>query len=207
MKSDRKNPQFIRTDKAITSAFMQLLHSRPFEKITVQDILDETPVTRATFYAHFKDKYDIAERMQAEFIQLQNELILRLSNEKRTNYPVVIQQALNANRELVESLLKIHTDTVDLQGCLAAELEQKYLTQSTSPNRTTEAKVYAQAMTAFQLACMHEKGTQQFTTDFINKVMTEVMMYILQINNDETRRYLYAAIRKAENSSAEKDIS
>ena len=43
---------------------MKLLKTKPFEKITVQDILDETPVTRSTFYKHYHDKYEIAEKMQ-----------------------------------------------------------------------------------------------------------------------------------------------
>ena len=47
------NPQYIRTDKAIKQALITLLKNKPFEKITVQDILDETPVTRSTFYKHF----------------------------------------------------------------------------------------------------------------------------------------------------------
>lgn len=46
----KENPQYLRTDKAIRQALIVLLKTKPFEKITVQDILDETPVTRSTFY-------------------------------------------------------------------------------------------------------------------------------------------------------------
>ena len=46
------NIQYLRTDRAIQSALLSLLGKKPFEKITVQDILDETPVSRATFYKH-----------------------------------------------------------------------------------------------------------------------------------------------------------
>ena len=67
----QNNPQFVRTDKAITQALISLLKVKPFEKITVQDILDETPVTRSTFYKHFHDKYEIAEKMQQEFFEAQ----------------------------------------------------------------------------------------------------------------------------------------
>ena len=56
------NPQFQRTDKAIMQAMVSLLKKKSFEKITVQDILDETPVTRATFYAHYHDKYEVVEK-------------------------------------------------------------------------------------------------------------------------------------------------
>ena len=63
----QENPQFLRTDKAIKQALITLLRTKPFEKITVQDILDETPVTRSTFYKHYHDKYEIVERMQKEY--------------------------------------------------------------------------------------------------------------------------------------------
>ena len=56
--------QFRRTDRAIIDATIRLLRERSFEELTVQNILDETPVSRATFYAHFHDKYEVAERMQ-----------------------------------------------------------------------------------------------------------------------------------------------
>ena len=34
-----------------------LMLKRPFEKITIKNICDETGVIRATFYNHFEDKY------------------------------------------------------------------------------------------------------------------------------------------------------
>lgn len=198
MDANKKSPQFLRTDKAITNALIHLLKDKPFEKITVQDILDETPVTRATFYAHFQDKYEIAERMQEDYFRIENAIIRQLSGEARTNYPAVIQQALTRNCELVEALLKIHTDKVDLRNNIAAALEKKYLSSSSSPFRSTEAKVYAQAMTAFQFACLQGNEEQRFSPDFINHVMVEVLLYILQINDDTTRGCLYQAIRRAE---------
>ena len=61
----QQNPQFLRTDKAIKQALIHLLNVKPFEKITVQDILDETPVTRSTFYKHFHDKYEMFIKSRA----------------------------------------------------------------------------------------------------------------------------------------------
>ena len=198
MESNKKSPQFLRTHNAITNAMIHLLKDKPFEKITVQDILDETPVTRATFYAHYQDKYEIAEKMQEEYFRIQKEVIQKLSTEKRSNYPNIIQQTYNRNRDLVEALLKIHTDTVDLRNTLAAGLEKSYLNSSSSPTRGTEAKIYAQAMTAFQFACLEGNPEQAFSTEFINQVMVEVLLYILKINHDDARSYLYQAIRAAE---------
>lgn len=36
----------------------ELMLKKPFEKITIKNICDETGVIRATFYNHFEDKYD-----------------------------------------------------------------------------------------------------------------------------------------------------
>lgn len=51
----------MRTDKAIINAFLTLCSRKGFEQMTIKDILDEAPVSRNTFYAHYRDKYDVAE--------------------------------------------------------------------------------------------------------------------------------------------------
>lgn len=42
--------------KAIFAAFAQLLQTRRYEQITVQDIIDGADISRSTFYAHFETK-------------------------------------------------------------------------------------------------------------------------------------------------------
>lgn len=46
-----------RTEKALNDAMSALLGRRNFRKITVSDICEESLISRATFYAHFSDKY------------------------------------------------------------------------------------------------------------------------------------------------------
>lgn len=55
-----------RTKKAISDAFWQLLEENPYNKITVQSIVDHCQVNRKTFYYHFPDipaltEYSITE--------------------------------------------------------------------------------------------------------------------------------------------------
>ncbi|MDO4321273.1 MAG: TetR/AcrR family transcriptional regulator C-terminal domain-containing protein [Lachnospiraceae bacterium] len=51
----------IRTKSIITDAFWQLLEEKPYNKITVKDIVDCCQVNRNTFYYHFHDIPDLLE--------------------------------------------------------------------------------------------------------------------------------------------------
>lgn len=49
----------MRTKKIITEAFVHLLETVSFDHITTQMILDESGVSRSTFYRHFSDKFNV----------------------------------------------------------------------------------------------------------------------------------------------------
>lgn len=191
-----KTSQFIRTDKAIIHALIALLKEKSFEKITVADILTQTPVTRTTFYAHFKDKYEIAERMLEEYQRLHEEIMQKMKRQRKADYPLLIHAAVMRNREMMEALLKIHTDKVDLLASLVKELEEEYLRSSTSPSKTVEAAVYAQTLAAFELSFLRDDSRMQFTPDYVDQVMTEVFLRILKIENPSDKEYLRRQIRQ-----------
>lgn len=52
-----------RTHELIRDAFMELLIERGFDAITVQAIAEGAGINRATFYRHYKDKFDLADRL------------------------------------------------------------------------------------------------------------------------------------------------
>lgn len=55
------DPRTVRTRKLIVEAFNQLIISKSFEQITVKDITEQATINRATFYAHFVDKYALLD--------------------------------------------------------------------------------------------------------------------------------------------------
>jgi AcrR family transcriptional regulator len=48
-----------RTRDRLGDAIVQLVQERPFDEITVQEVLERAGVSRSTFYAHYLDKHDL----------------------------------------------------------------------------------------------------------------------------------------------------
>lgn len=67
--ANRNDPRVARTRKLIYDAFHELIQTRDFKDITIADITEKATVNRATFYAHFQDKYDLLEATVTERIQ------------------------------------------------------------------------------------------------------------------------------------------
>ena len=180
----QQNPQFLRTDKAIKQALITLLKIKPFEKITVQDILDETPVTRSTFYKHYHDKYEIVERMQDEYFASQMELRIAAHKYPQLFTPALVSQS-KQNNELLEALLKVHTEKVDIRQALAQQSAQYYLSTASSPTADIEAEIFSQAVTAFQLSF---PNSEEFSFEYMHNLYISVFMKLLGIPEDEELR-------------------
>jgi hypothetical protein len=56
----KEDLRVVKTQNALYNALATLIKKRCFKKITVNDICTEALVSRAAFYNHFNDKYDLA---------------------------------------------------------------------------------------------------------------------------------------------------
>ena len=55
------DPRVVRTRRLLEQAFADVLREKGFQAATVQDITSRAGVNRATFYAHFADKYALLD--------------------------------------------------------------------------------------------------------------------------------------------------
>ena len=58
---EKNDPRFKRTHVMIEQAFLEAVAEKGFQSLSVQDITEKAGVNRATFYAHFPDKYALLD--------------------------------------------------------------------------------------------------------------------------------------------------
>lgn len=65
------DPRIRRTRQLLQDALRRLLEEQEFDKITIQDIAEAATLNRATFYAHYPDKFALLEELiRVSFLQL-----------------------------------------------------------------------------------------------------------------------------------------
>lgn len=72
MKNTKTDLRILKTRKAIKDAFLTIIQSKSFDRITIQDIADEAMINRNTFYLHYVDRVDLVERLCKESIDRLN---------------------------------------------------------------------------------------------------------------------------------------
>lgn len=67
MKKEDRRVRF--TKMFLKESLVNLLENKPLSKITVKEICENADINRATFYAHFRDQYDLLENIKEEYIE------------------------------------------------------------------------------------------------------------------------------------------
>lgn len=57
LQEKKLDKRIVRTRRWLSQAFLELLAEKDLQAITVRDITEKAAVNRATFYAHYEDKY------------------------------------------------------------------------------------------------------------------------------------------------------
>ena len=57
----KEDTRITRSKRDLRNAFMELIKSQPFEKISVTDICKKAMINKMTFYKHYQDKYALLD--------------------------------------------------------------------------------------------------------------------------------------------------
>jgi len=119
----------LRTRDRLGGAFVALIHEKPIEDVTVQDVLNRASVGRSTFYLHFRDKNDLLLSQLEKFLEMMS---TSLSVSKEVSLRVVpvaeMFEHIENQRELYRILANAGrlNDFFDLaQGYFARGIEHR----------------------------------------------------------------------------------
>lgn len=90
----KKEDRRIRITKlAIKESLLELMQVYPISKISVKMICESADINRSTFYAHYKDQYQLLNQLQQEAVQDIKKHIFATSfvKEEESTVPVIVK--------------------------------------------------------------------------------------------------------------------
>jgi AcrR family transcriptional regulator len=148
-----------RTRDALGDALVELMHQRPFSRITVQDVLDRAGVGRSTFYTHYRDKDDLFLSDVEDFWEMVSSMLERTGEDSNRVAPVreLFTHVAEAKvfRESLVASGKVH-DVMELgQGQFARAIEQRLTKLSSAqPARPGQFAAVAHALSGALFALL-----------------------------------------------------
>ena len=173
------DPRVKRTRGLILQSFESLLAEKGFESISVQDVTDKAQVNRATFYAHFPDKYALLEHAFREQFRAELERrTLNMCHFSMENLRVLVVTVCDfvgqvhshaANEEQYQSLVEaqIRTQVYEL---LLHWLEKMDTIERCAVSRERAATAASWAIYGLAHQWVHEKkkiSAEQFTDEVL----------------------------------------
>lgn len=136
------DPRTIRTRQLIIDAFNELLVTKGFEQMTVKDITERATINRATFYAHFVDKYALLEEVLTELIErIMKESLEGIETEELSEQ-VVVQYFLGIVRVHDQMYANCRRGYNSFTHTIDEKLKQ-YLVQAIEKRLPTERRANA----------------------------------------------------------------
>jgi len=101
----RLDPRIRRTRRLLQDALKRLLEEKEFDKISVQDITEAATLNRATFYAHYTDKFALlGELIRVSFLQLLEQRNARFDGTCSSAFQVILLAVCDYLVEVQKSL-------------------------------------------------------------------------------------------------------
>lgn len=177
--------QFERTDRDITNALLGLMDKKSFEKITIQDILEEALINRSTFYQHFPDKYAILERLQDRFMQGIVEHVETILTDGQPDLVMVNAAMLGYFADKTDELKKLYSvrsETLDLEGRMRT-LMKEYLLKSSDTLSPLSAEILSGVMLRYLLDKLQSGGDfSEMSTEMLN-IWLDMSLYFFRLDH------------------------
>ncbi len=115
------------TKEILAESFRELAETHPADKITIQEIVDNCDYSPATFYRHFKDKYDL---IAWDYVHRTTEIMNKIGKDEY-EWKDTLWDAMAfylKNKEYIRNLIK-NTDGHDAFARYMSEANIDHLTK------------------------------------------------------------------------------
>lgn len=128
----KEDLRVIKTKKNIEYTFFELLKTMPFEKVTVRLILEKALISKGTFYSHYLDKYDLAEKVVHQHLsKFQAGVAERLEGiQNNEDYDVLwssLRESISTIIVDIKTLKKLHIGGMDIETSIKNILQEEYV--------------------------------------------------------------------------------
>lgn len=183
----KEDLRVIKTKRNIEETFLSLLEKSTFEHITVKQILEAALISKGTFYAHYLDKYDLAEKLVARALQefrlgIHERLVWLLSKDSQSEVWPSLQKTMQKTIPRLILLRKIRTDTIDVNDSMKSIIREEFLAFQESrgvklSNPTLNAQIVTNLVMGF-IEWQLEHPNQISLKDYIKEIHSLSAEYI-----------------------------
>lgn len=154
------------TKMRIREAFFACLREKPVSRITVKELCDAAEINRATFYTHYKDPFDLLEKLEEATLEDLRLLVSRRRDHGEDSLLLTLLQGMQGERSETRLLASRNGDP-SFGARISALFYETYLPRMEEklPNRT-EAELHA-------IYRFIAGGCANLLTDWVSRGMLE----------------------------------
>lgn len=92
------------TRKVLRDALFECLKKKPLKEVSVKEVCDLAELNRATFYKHYRDCFDLIEKIEEEQLEEFREL-MQTRDKFGKDLTVAILEMLDRNKDLTDAVI------------------------------------------------------------------------------------------------------
>jgi len=177
---DNRGEYALNSKKFLLNSIYELLQKNSLEKITVEMILEDSGVSRATFYRYFRDKYELMNWYYKVNI---DKLTINIKELPWKDALIEILEFLKSNRDYFKNAIKVEGPDSFIQFLYQYSFdfyEREYLKHIGRESLNIEAKICIEFLSSghvFVLKKWLERGCQVPPKD-----MAEILFLLIPEN-------------------------
>lgn len=130
-----------RTKYLLLHALTTLMKEKSIKDITVKELCETTDINRGTFYLHYKDIYDMLEKVEQELLQQLEQIFKSYHPDNTPDFPyplfVEIFELIDENSDLCCALLSSNGD-ISFLTKMKKMFEQQYIHEWVKKHHSSE---------------------------------------------------------------------